>query len=759
MYLFDFYEIVILDSTFFYGAFPVELEEGLKKHKVYVSECFNTELEQNLELLTLTRQNIYKTNIDLIKDAVKPATLNFKSIDSAKYYHNDIWGLIQVMTSVSEKCIVLTGNKILEQKIILNNKKIDIYDLSDFRFIFVSNFDELRKKIELDTAGENEKIDIPENFGNIQRFYCENGNEVKIGERINSGLEANIYWVHGEEGKIAKVFKKNKLSVRKLNNIKNILGKNMQLQVDWAMFPETLIYYDAKCRCPAGFIESYIKTTKSLDSDPLYLGDINLSKSHLTKTVSESVQLCINIVRQAKFLNEYGFIVSDFTLGNFSFKNNTKNIQMWDADSFGYGQYFSGYCDGNKLSKDYDITTKKGAIDFCEESLYIFVFEILTLGDTPISEYKGNYKLDNPNYAFLYRERLIPLNLKTLFSDVFNQRKQPSIDILLYELQKVLESTFSQRTYEELLSDVLKEAKITENTQYYQVKEPKKEKDSVPNQNVGSSVPLQNMPKSKKSYGGAVITILAILILILVAYFCFTFTEPNSLKNYLFSYIDDSEFQEELAFLDQKSIDYELYPIPGEMERYGEIIDQMPIGREYDQIEDTVEFYYIDCPIFSGLELEEAADDIEEAGWTVETHRGCADYYGIWKGETVCNYKADGLNETVQLEVVPEPFFDDTYLDPSVEIQVEGQDKVIKAGQKMIIDFSTTGPPSVLENAEFKFSMYPDVDAYLEEWDGSVAILWLDPQTPCQGYLQVALVESGTDHVLSYLNVYLTVTQ
>lgn len=502
MPLFDGYEIVILDSSFFLESFSDKVVEGLYSHKVHVAESFNTELEQNLSLLTGKRKTIYQENIKLVQESVKPARLNFSNLPQAQSVHNDIWGLMDVIMSVSEKCVVLSADRLLIEKIIMENMKIDIYDLSTLSFIYHSSFPSLQKQLELDDHKENRLLDIIDVNPEDIPLYSGTGTCLRLQGKVNSGMEANLYGIQNVPNKLAKIFKKKKLSIQKYNNMKNTVGKNRKLQIQWAVFPEDILYYDPNRINPAGFIESYAYAKKTLDNDPLYLGNIDLSDEYLNKTVFDSLDLCIKVVRQIKFLNCFGFFVSDYTLGNFAYGSDSNYIQMWDTDSFGYGSYFSGYCDGNKQTIDYDITKKASAIDFCNECLYIFAYEILTLGDTPISEYSGKYKLENPNYPFAYRKNLIPDNLLDLFSNVFNRRKPASVNALLYELCEATKSVKSGQTYRTLLKDVI-DPPQKRTTQNETTRGQKTDSQRTESQSYQSTQNTQNSTSQTSTYSGS----------------------------------------------------------------------------------------------------------------------------------------------------------------------------------------------------------------------------------------------------------------
>lgn len=766
MALFDKYEIVILDSSFFFRSFSEELREGLEHHKVYVSEYFNTELDQYLSLLTPDRKIVFNHNIDVIKNVVKPTRLNFYTIPSARYKHNDTWGLIEVLTQFSDQCVVLTGNKLLQNRVILNQVKIDIYDLLKFEFLSFTDYAKYKPDIAFHTEEKDKLIDIDESYIGNTRFYLQNETCIEVSDCINSGLEANLYQIKGQNSKIAKIFKRRKLSEQKFQNIQNLLGKNNELEVTWAMFPEQILYYDQECRIPAGFVESFAKTTFSLDTHPLYLGNIDLPKQYLNEKVSYSINLCIKIARQIKFLNTYGFIISDFTLGNFSFSEDHNAIQMWDTDSFGYQNYFSGYCDGNRLSREYDISKKEEALAFCEESLYVFAFEILSLGDTPISEYKGTYKFDNSDYKFIYRKKLIPSNLQNLFSKVFNRHMIPSVDALLYELSEALEDDFSSRTYGELLSDVLSKANMRK--EKVEVKQAssidsynsstRSTSTAAPRQTTSSQPPKQET-KKLKSLNKLSSVILILILLIIAGIIGYNiYLQFWTLGDYLGYSIDDPEFEEALSEMDQKGIDYTLIGIPSSLENYGTIIDQTP-GPESTKTEitiiyDTVSFYYNEGPAFIGMNREGAIDIIQDAGWTSEEGTDCP--AGHIKAGTVCNATINPTDQSVQLEYTPYPWVDDTYLDSSYQIYMNTDDIEIKKGESttLRISVNNNGNP----NLNIYYFSYPEVSVDLEDWDGKDGVIKLTGDTAGKGYLKLIL-EDELGNTLAYQFIYMTVTE
>lgn len=86
--------------------------------------------------------------------------------------------------------------------------------------------------------------------------------------------------------------------------------------------------------------------------------------------------------------------------------------------------------------KEYPINTKRGVLDFCNEAIYSFVFTLLSLGDTPLFDYNGKFKYDDPSYIPRDRSRLFPANMLKLFEAVYRRVKEPSVPVLLMELIK-----------------------------------------------------------------------------------------------------------------------------------------------------------------------------------------------------------------------------------------------------------------------------------------------------------------------------------
>lgn len=533
--LFEGYKIVVLDSTFFSTSFTQELKESLSKAKVYVSGTFNTEIEEYRHVLSDERKKIYSENFDYINKNIILNTMNLSSTGGkADRLNNDIWGLINLMVELNKqfnaKIAIITANRILMEKIILYGINADYYDLNKQMFVYKKYYSAMKIAISFyEMTATGTPNDVRATEGSI--VYLDNNRSVVLGEEITSGLEATLYAVSNDKSRIIKVFKKDKLSATKLKNIRTIAGIDGDLKIEWAKFPLEVVYFDTSRKIPIGFIENRISAGENLDDNSLYWGDpFSIEDNYLNKKISYSIDICLKVVRQVCYLNSYGFFISDFNMGNFAVsKMSSDMIQMWDTDSFGYhnffGRYFSPEYRECKNHTPYDISKKEGAIAISEDALHQFVFKVLALGDSPISEFKKNFKYDNNEYANNVRKAFFPSNIWNYLADIFRGNKEPSSEMLLYELSTALkrlkqypnEDKSAKQLFTEVIPGYLdalnnsaasiKSEPVSSNTTY---------PGTGPNTtNTTSNTTSQQLPIKKKH---PVKTILKIAVWVIIAY-------------------------------------------------------------------------------------------------------------------------------------------------------------------------------------------------------------------------------------------------
>lgn len=456
--IFQEYKGALIDASFFQSKFTVAVQYGLRETAVYVAGTFENDVTQYKAILPPDKNAVYDFNLAFLHRNIELKELT-QNEPNAQYneLHNDTWGILTCLAKTGKKFVLLTADRLLIQRVVLCGINIDIYDLRSNAFMYQHDFPSYSSDFHL--SRENGIIADIGSSGSITEktvLYRTDGSTVVLGSLIKSGLEANIFQVSGNTDLIAKIFKKGRLDNNKYKNIEAIRGMNRLLGVEWALFPIDFVYSDPHCTVLAGITEKYGRSLGNLDKNPLYLGNLSIPDINLNTHISESLELCLKIVRQVRYLNNFGFMISDFNMGNFAeTEDDPDRIQMWDTDSFGYDHYFSGYCSGNETSREYDTTKKTDAIGFCNESLYVFVFSVLTLGDAPISEYDQSFKFDKLDYPGGFRRNFVPENLWTLFESVFRGEKEPSVEILQQQLQVALQKYDTRpdwnKTYLELI--------------------------------------------------------------------------------------------------------------------------------------------------------------------------------------------------------------------------------------------------------------------------------------------------------------------
>lgn len=539
--LFEGYTIVVLDSTFFSTSFTQELKESLSKVQVYISGTFNTEIEEYRHVLSEERKRVYSENFDYINKNIILKTMNFSSTGGkADKLNNDIWGLINLMVEFNKqfnaKIAIITANRVLMEKIILYGINADYYDLNKQMFVYKKDYSSMKNAIsfhEITSTGTPNDVRATEG----STVYLDHNRSVILGEEITSGLEATLYAVSNDKSRIVKVFKKDKLSATKLKNIRTIAGIDDDLKIEWAKFPLEVVYFDSSRKIPIGFIENRISAGENLDDNSLYWGDpFSIDDNYLSKKISYSIDICLKVVRQVCYLNSYGFFISDFNMGNFAVSQMSSDmIQMWDTDSFGYLNFFGRYLSPEykecKNHTPYDISKKEGAIAISEDALHQFVFKVLALGDSPISESKKTFKYDNSEYASIVRKSFFPSNIWNYLADVFRGNKEPSLEMLLYELSTALKRLKQypneDKSVKQLFTEVIPGYIETLNNSEVSIEpEPVSSNTNYPGTgpnttNVASGMTSQQVPIKKNSLEKRFFNIVIWVIWVIIVYFLF----------------------------------------------------------------------------------------------------------------------------------------------------------------------------------------------------------------------------------------------
>ena len=440
------YEFVILDASYFLlrerGA---ELAERLSESRVYVPVTFEAERRAYRELLPDKRRASY--------DAFTRALSGYKTPDRPQ----SAWEMARSVSARGKSLCVVTGNRLFIERMILEDEaplKADIFDLSRMEWILCEEFSQLRTKLEFQKEELSEVPPPKETIGYGTTLYKSDGEEIrlcKLGEGRMSGAESELYGVEdfsGENIGIAKIFRTGNLTPGKCRHLHQMTEAARRIEAPWAFFPTDTLYRDETRRIFAGILEDYAGESHTLYERRVYQGDLS-SNEELSMRLSDNLRLCFNLVRQICFLNHYGFFVSDFNLKNFALseeepnplsKGESNRVLMFDTDSFGFQNYFSGFhAAGSSTANVYDTTTKRGALGFCDDALYVSVFTLLSLGSPPIyvKEQARLFRFDEkPEDDF--KRLLFPERLWRFFENAFRVRKSFSAEMLLWELSEAL---------------------------------------------------------------------------------------------------------------------------------------------------------------------------------------------------------------------------------------------------------------------------------------------------------------------------------
>lgn len=701
--IYDEYKIALLDSSFFVSIFSEGVKKGLSNIKVYVADTFNSEIEQYKLVLSSKRQSIYDSNVRFLNENMRLNTLNLDSFGAqSEKLHNDVWGLLTLLVGLNARFVVITANQALIQKIVLNGLKVDIYDLNVDGFIKYSSFSTFKSRYKFTEATWTTPpmdVKVAEN----STLFCKDHSRVTLAKEIKTGLEANLYLVKGKSGSIAKIFKKDKLSASKFQNIKRLCGINEKLDIDWAIFPTEVLYYDSNCTSPAGFIEAYVSTGDNLDDNPLFLGDpFNVTEEFLSKKQSYAVDLCLKVVRQVCYLNTYGFYISDFNMGNFAtIKNNDKNIQMWDTDSFGYesffGKFFSPNYAESKNHPKYDTSTKEGAIDISNDALYQFVFSVLSLGDSPISEHTGKFKYDNPNYFAISKRKFFPQNIWRHLETVFRGEKAPSAEALLQQLiitsNQLRQNPATDKTFKQLFAEVIpgyEEALKELEAERKAEREAEKKSTTgtgtqTSNTNSGSgSTPSSNSVNTSGT------------------------STTSSTSSSSTSTSGTGVGTKKKSKLKIAIIILAILAILGAVGYY--VSTTYAIGANAVVTEPKDKTYF-DNIEYTGWSKDDAIADVKAAGWKVE----CIEDYSAADriGDVIADYYNDDT-KTITLTISKGATVDDYIKVTGAKLSVNKTDISLKKGESIKLTVSASG--DCPETCYFSWGAYPDISGEWGDW-------------------------------------------
>ena len=392
--------------------------------------------------------------------------------------NSDIWDFLELCSTRpnADKMLIVTANRLLLQRVVCNHFPMDIYNLNTNHYLSHKLYPTIERHYTVDNNDKPVGAKAAVRFGKGTRLYAERRNgkrsePVVLGDMLGDGQggEGNVYHLTGEfAGEVAKIYKNGQFPTNKFIATREMVQNRRFEEIIWTVFPVGILYADKDFTQPVGIMERYTVTHSSLYDDELFFGDTgNWTPALLSVRVSDLLYLCKCVTRQICYLNMLGVTVADYNIKNFDYPFSQRDnryrrsrldyIQMWDSDSFGYNNYFSGYmADVNR--KNYDINKKSDILDLCNDELYSFLFQILTLGDNPYNPVTGRFNYENDSYYQYARKNLVPPSLWRAFESFFTGRSKASPQMMLYllheELNRRLRTGETDVTYRELVSRI-----------------------------------------------------------------------------------------------------------------------------------------------------------------------------------------------------------------------------------------------------------------------------------------------------------------
>ena len=473
------YDRVIIDASFFLISDAVpDLLEDFRESSLWVAGTFREEVMSYKQLLNGERKSAFVEFSERLIQETQIHVLNFQDRDAPM----DTWEMIREFSArkSERRFAVATGNRLLIEKIILSDAPTidaDIFDLSSNRWILCGDFPYLRDSVEFHTE---EVQEIPqwknEDIRDETNLFRRDGSIVTLRKpndnQKGGGAESVMFWAFdsdSDEKRMAKIFKPGRLSGEKCLHLQRMIEACKNIDAPWVLFPTDILSQDQHGSRPVGILERYADNCSPLYNRDMYRGKAlsSLSPKELQTKLSDTLRLCLNIVRQVSFLNHYGFFISDYNLRNFALsEKDPEHALMFDSDSFGYGNFFGNIFAGNSTLRHYHTERKLEAFDFCDDALYVAIFSLLSLGDAPIfHDHQRNtrtFRYDNRKYKFFYRKYLFPPRLWAVFESAFHEKTVFSVPMLLWTLSESLKelerNPARDFTYQDRLGELAEEA-------------------------------------------------------------------------------------------------------------------------------------------------------------------------------------------------------------------------------------------------------------------------------------------------------------
>lgn len=473
---FDEYNVAVIDASLFTHRLSQEFLNGLKTIKyIYVAGTFNSEIHELIEMLPASERVNCENNLQLLNEVIRPKQMNLSQYPN---YNWDVWDFLRLIATRpnADKLLLVTANLSLIQRVVCSHLPMDIYNLSGSYIISHLSYSVIDKKYAVDNNDEPYCAEVAHNIGEGSTLYVERSHSARnetvvLGKMLGEGAggEGNVYHLKDSQPhEVGKIFKTGQFPSNKYAAVKHMMDNRLFGMIRWTEFPTGILYADSAYKQPVGIIEHYTKTQSTLYDDELFYGDTgNWSSSLLDVRVSDLLYLCKCITRQVCYLSMLGVSVADYNIKNFDYPLRSLSvtgngdaaactyIQMWDSDSFGYRNYFSGFMADSGKAHEYDITKRTDICNLCNDELYNFLFQILTLGDTPYNPVTGLFNYQSPDYINYARKQFVPPSIWTAFEKFFTGQTISSPQMMLHLLSEELKKRKSAPLYDSTYKDIV----------------------------------------------------------------------------------------------------------------------------------------------------------------------------------------------------------------------------------------------------------------------------------------------------------------
>lgn len=428
------YQGIVVDASFFVRPFSEEFKQILANTPVYCAQTWENTVTAMRYGLEEPHKRFYADNLNVLnpRNPQPPAGVSCTE---------DVMGLLLSLASLGaaqgQRYLFASADRILIQRLVLEQVQVDIYDLWTDRCVNAEDFPKAARNYEF-TQTEWEQVLTADTAQDELTLYNENGMPVRLkhlekdDDDNTDGAEARIYACQDRPELLAKIYKKRSRSltkgkIRNIEKLQEKFGKNPGFS--WAKVPRERLYLEPERRNVVGFLMEKIGEVTLLDELDL------LNQEQEDIEIWKVVRLCWTLIRQVACLSIYGFCVYDYNDNNFSYSHSQPDrVQMMDTDSFCGGDYFIAHYGQNlNLRRKYvpGETTKVEALQICTELAYLYAgFMLLRRKNAMLP--KGLREADDSLW------RRMPENMKALLFRVFGGKLGylPQYDLLISELMK-----------------------------------------------------------------------------------------------------------------------------------------------------------------------------------------------------------------------------------------------------------------------------------------------------------------------------------